>query len=75
MKKFTLIIGLILFLIQPLIAQDFLNSNDSGPTKMGWMKGFPPPKDHTVSAADGSYFDFLHHITAFVIRESYSPSL
>ncbi|WP_432711022.1 serine hydrolase domain-containing protein [Pedobacter sp.] len=57
MKKFTLIIGSIL-LIQPLIAQDFLNSNDSDPTKMGWMKGFPPPKDRTVSAADGSFFNF-----------------
>ena len=31
---------------------------ESDPVKMGWMKGFPPPKDKIVSAADGSFFNF-----------------
>lgn len=41
-----------------LIAQTPLNFNDSDPVKMGWMQGFPPPKDKIVSAIDGSFFKF-----------------
>ncbi len=39
-------------------AQNFLNSEDSNPNKMGWMKGFPPNKDSVLSVADGSFFEF-----------------
>ncbi len=35
-----------------------LSAEDSDPIKMGWMQGFPPPKDKIVSAADGSFFKF-----------------
>ncbi|NWN83281.1 MAG: serine hydrolase [Halomonas sp.] len=37
---------------QPLSAQD------SDPVEMGWMQGFPPSKEHTLSAVDGSFFEF-----------------
>ncbi|MCH5291829.1 MAG: hypothetical protein J1D88_08780, partial [Treponema sp.] len=30
----------------------------SDPNVMGWMQGFPPAADKTVSAADGSFFNF-----------------
>ncbi len=35
-----------------------LSAEESDPEKMGWMQGFPPPKDKIVSAADGSFFTF-----------------
>ena len=38
--------------------QDYLEFSESDPVKMGWLQGFPPPKDKTVSAIDGSFFKF-----------------
>ncbi len=38
--------------------KDFLSAKDSDPVKMGWMQGFPPPKDKVLSVADGSFFKF-----------------
>lgn len=35
-----------------------LSAKESDPVKMGWMQGFPPPKDKILSAADGSFFNF-----------------
>lgn len=43
---------------QSVMAQKYLNAADSDPVKMGWMQGFPPPKDKTLSVADGSFFKF-----------------
>ncbi|MBL7471252.1 serine hydrolase domain-containing protein [Robertkochia sediminum] len=41
------------------LAQDKpLSAKDSEPQKMGWMQGFPPPADRTISAVDGSFFKF-----------------
>lgn len=37
---------------------NFLSAKESDPVKMGWMQGFPPPKDKILSAADGSFFNF-----------------
>ncbi|QOW11961.1 serine hydrolase [Kaistella flava (ex Peng et al. 2021)] len=37
---------------------EFLSAKDSEPSNFGWMKGFPPPADKTLSAADGSFFNF-----------------
>lgn len=36
----------------------FLSARDSDPIKMGWMQGFPPPKDRQLRFADGSFFEF-----------------
>lgn len=38
--------------------QTYLSAKESDPVKMGWMQGFPPPKDKVVGAADGSFFNF-----------------
>lgn len=35
-----------------------LSAKESDPVKIGWMHGFPPPKDKILSAADGSFFNF-----------------
>lgn len=45
------------------IAQDnqkeqYLSAGESDPIKMGWMHGFPPPKDKRLKLADGSFFEF-----------------
>ena len=37
---------------------DFLSAQESDPIKMGWMQGFPTPKDKVLSVADGSFFSF-----------------
>ena len=39
-------------------AQTQLTASESDPIRMGWMQGFPPPPDRTVSMADGSFFEF-----------------
>ncbi len=39
-------------------AQETLTAEQSNPIKMGWMQGFPPPKDKIISAIDGSFFRF-----------------
>jgi len=57
MKRYVSIIACLLFL-NPMLAQDYLDASSSDPTKMGWMKGFPPKKDSIVSAIDGSFFKF-----------------
>lgn len=36
----------------------FLSAQESDPVKLGWMQGFPPPKDKVLSAVDGSFFQF-----------------
>lgn len=46
-----------LFSLQ-LSGQNHLSSEASDPQTMGWMQGFPPPKDRIVSAIDGSFFRF-----------------
>ncbi len=39
-------------------AQTQLTAGESDPILMGWMEGFPPPTDRTVTMADGSFFEF-----------------
>lgn len=58
MKKIFL--SLTIFLsVQFLFAQkEPMTAEQSDPTKLGWMKGFPPPKDKVISAIDGSFFRF-----------------
>lgn len=61
MKKAVALFFLIL-LVTNMNAQqkksEFLSAKDSDPIKMGWMQGFPPAKDKTLSALDGSFFQF-----------------
>lgn len=54
-----------LFLILPALmfgrvsmAQQVGETTVSDPVKMGWMQGFPPSADKTLSAMDGSFFRF-----------------
>ena len=35
-----------------------LSAQQSDPVRMGWMQGFPPPKDRQLRFADGSFFEF-----------------
>lgn len=39
-------------------ASKSLSAKDSDPKKMGWMQGFPPEKQKTLHATDGSFFTF-----------------
>lgn len=41
-----------------LYANETLNAKDSDPKKLGWMQGFPPERDKTLQAKDGSFFTF-----------------
>ena len=38
--------------------QQFLSASQSDPIEMGWMQGFPPPKEKTLRVDDGSFFEF-----------------
>lgn len=49
---------LLLMFVHPLNAQNHLSAEESDPEEMRWMQGFPPPKEKTVSAIDGSFFRF-----------------
>lgn len=57
------VLVVIFFTIMSSSAQDdrakqYLTAAESDPIKLGWMQGFPPPKDKRLSAADGSFFEF-----------------
>ena len=56
MKK-ALILFALAGISSALSAQQ-LDAKASDPNVMGWMQGFPPPKDKIVSSADGSFFTF-----------------
>lgn len=56
-KILILSIGISVF-TPSLTAQTPLTAKESDPVKMGWMQGFPPPADKTVSAVNGSFFTF-----------------
>lgn len=59
----------------------YLSAQASDPVKMGWMQGFPPPKDKVLSAADGSFFKFpalrysVVHMREFLPTVDVSPGL
>lgn len=60
MKKIILS-GCVYLIAVSLFAQGADMSPDaaaSDPNKMGWMQGFPPAREKTLSAADGSFFEF-----------------
>ncbi|MDE5898906.1 MAG: beta-lactamase family protein [Treponemataceae bacterium] len=41
-----------------IYAEQFAGAADTDPSALGWMQGFPPAKDKTILAADGSFFTF-----------------
>lgn len=55
-KVFYIIMAV--FCLSIMAAQTFSDAKESDPNTMGWMQGFPPPADKTLSAADGSFFVF-----------------
>ena len=70
MKKF--ILGFMAFFcVTGAFSQNYPNASDSNPEKMQWMQGFPPAKEKTLYAQDGSYFVFpglrysVNHIQEF----------
>ena len=56
MRFFLLIMSVVL--PQHISGQKILDSNQSDPNAMKWMQGFPPSEERTVSAIDGSFFQF-----------------
>lgn len=60
---------------QPLSAQD------SDPTVMGWMQGFPPPEDKIITQPESVYFSFprlrwsVCHLREFLPTEEISRGL
>jgi CubicO group peptidase (beta-lactamase class C family) len=56
--KATMGLALLLSICVDLCAQEPMTAEQSDPARLGWMKGFPPPKDKTISAIDGSFFRF-----------------
>ena len=49
---------LFMALTASIFAQDYPDAKATNPDTMRWMKGFPPPPDRTLHAADGSFFNF-----------------
>lgn len=70
MKKFILG-SMAFFCVTGAFSQNYPNASDSNPEKMQWMQGFPPAKEKTLHAQDGSYFVFpglrysVNHIQEF----------
>lgn len=62
-KPIAIALCIIFFTVMSSSAQDsqdrqYLSAGESDPIKMGWMQGFPPPKDKRLRFADGSFFEF-----------------
>ena len=57
-------------------AQGYPDADATNPEKMQWQKGFPPPKEKTLHAADGSYFNFpglrysVNHMQEFSVTRT-----
>ncbi|MEM8765261.1 MAG: serine hydrolase [Bacteroidota bacterium] len=56
--KTDIVLSIALLLSFVIAAQEPLNAEQSDPNQLGWMLGFPPPNDKTISAIDGSFFRF-----------------
>jgi CubicO group peptidase (beta-lactamase class C family) len=53
----------------------FLSAHESDPIKMGWMQGFPPPKDKLLRFADGSFFEFPAMRWSVVHMRQFMPTV
>ncbi len=60
------------------VAQTQLTAQESDPTVMGWMQGFPPPPDKMITQPDSNYFSFpklrwsVCHLREFLPTEEIS---
>ncbi|MCC1482015.1 serine hydrolase domain-containing protein [Roseibaca sp. Y0-43] len=58
-----------------------LSAQDSDPTVLGWMQGFPPPADKLITQPDSNYFSFpklrwsVCHLREFLPTEEISRGL
>lgn len=58
-----------------------LSAQDSDPRVMGWMQGFPPPRDRLITQPDANYFSFPKlrwsacHLREFLPTEEISRGL
>jgi CubicO group peptidase (beta-lactamase class C family) len=58
-----------------------LSAQDSDPTVMGWMQGFPPPADKMITQPDSNFFSFpklrwsVCHLREFLPTEQISRGL
>ena len=58
-----------------------LSAEESDPNVMGWMQGFPPPKDKLITQHDSNYFSFpklrwsVCHLREFLPTEEISRGL
>lgn len=53
----------------------YLSAQDSDPVKLGWMQGFPPPKDKQLRFADGSFFEFPAMRWSVVHMRDFMPTV
>ena len=58
MNNFCFILFILVVAPSSIAQEKPLDASQSLPQKLGWMQGFPPPSDRTISAMDGSFFKF-----------------
>lgn len=78
MKSKTSIILLVSFMAVNINAQENqpqLSAQESDPVRLGWMQGFPPPKDKILNAGDGSFFNFPAIRWSFVHMRQLMPTV
>jgi CubicO group peptidase (beta-lactamase class C family) len=59
----------------PQTAEKYLSAQESDPIKMGWMQGFPPPKEKQLRFADGSFFEFPAMRWSVVHMREFMPTV
>ncbi len=78
----ALLSGMALAACAPVLSADSpLDAKASDPRVMGWMQGFPPPKDRLITQPDANYFSFpklrwsVCHLREFLPTEEISRGL
>ncbi len=72
---------ILLAAIQNTSSAQTLSARDSDPRVMGWMEGFPPPRDKLITQPDSNYFSFPKlrwsacHLREFLPTEEISRGL
>jgi len=67
--------------VPPATAAEPLDARESDPRHMGWMDGFPPPRDRLIMQPDSNYFSFpklrwsVCHLREFLPTERISRGL
>ena len=79
-RSVTAALFLFAALHNPCAAQT-LSAKESDPRVMGWMEGFPPPRDKLITQPDSNYFSFpklrwsVCHLREFLPTEAISRGL